>query len=85
MNSIATRSCSAKQAGILNRNDWLYAKIRGNQVRIHPHPAAPTPAIPAGPPQYMAEIEIIDPPIDEPELADQEAIDVILDVFGNLL
>ena len=85
MNSIATRPCSAEQAGILNRNDWLYASIRGKQVRIHPHPEAPTSVIPAGPPQYTAEIEIMDPPVNDAKLADQEAIDVILDLFGNLL
>ena len=84
MNSIATRPCSAEQAGILNRNAWRCVRIGENHVRINPSSTV-QPAIPAGPAQYTAAIEIMDSPIDDAEIPEQEAIDVIRRVFGDLL
>jgi hypothetical protein len=84
MGAIHTQVCAAEQCGVLMRNAWRYAHIGGMHIRIHP-PTADVSILPTGPVRYVASVEELERNDAPWGNADQEAVEVITNVFGPVL
>lgn len=77
-------SCTGEQLGVLNRNAWRYAFINGKHLRIRPR-LPDISAIPPGPVNCTAEIEILDAEDKTWGEADADAIRAVGDLFSDVL
>lgn len=79
-----SRDCSPEQAFSLGRNKDRYARIGNAHVRIHA-PTFKAPIMPPSPPQYRASIEVLGSEDAAWGPADDDAVNAVTELFGNVL